>query len=103
MNSFLTVLLALGITAAAPPLARSNLERAISNYRALLLGQKQFVDLTPAERLDLIELDKWLRSAPAATSSETKEHCKARLASRSPSPLEEALLDLKCSQRPDGS
>jgi len=103
MNVFLTSVLALGIVAARPPLTGSEWQTAVRNYKALLAGQKQLFELSPVERQNVIELDKWLRSTPGIATSETKERCRERLASRSPSALEEALIDLKCSQRPSGS
>ena len=103
MKLVMTAALALNILAAGPPLVGSDLDRAVLNYRAILAGQRQLVDLTIPERTNVIKLDQWIRSQQALVSSETKEQCEARLSTQSPSSLEQALLDLKCSQRPSGS
>jgi hypothetical protein len=100
MKLLLVAALALNIASGAPPLRGTDLDRALRNYKAMLAGQKQLVDLPPRERRDVIELDRWLRSRDGIVPSETKEQCEERLASPSPSQLEEALLDLKCSGRP---
>lgn len=100
MSLLMTAALALDILSASPPLSGTDLDRALRNYRAILAGQTQLFNLTLRDRRDVIELDRWLRSQGRISPSETKEECKANLASESPSSLEEALLDLKCSQRP---
>jgi hypothetical protein len=98
--SVIAAALALNIVTGGTPLTGSELHRAIRNYKAILAGQKQLVDLPLPERRDVIELDQWVRSQRAIVPPETKAQCKARLGSESPSQLEDALLDLKCSQRP---
>jgi len=103
MKLLLTAALALNLVSVGPPFSGSELDRALRNYRALLAGQKQLTDFSLRDRRDVIELDQWLRSHEGIVPSETKEQCKERLASTSPSALEEALLDLKCSQRPSGN
>ncbi|HEY7006249.1 MAG TPA: hypothetical protein VH392_07155 [Sphingomicrobium sp.] len=85
---------------ASPSLDTMRLQRALANYRAMLAGQKQLGDLSGLDRLDLLELERWLGSPGGIVPSETKEQCKERLRSNAPTELEEALLDLKCSQRP---
>ena len=86
--------------AAAPAVGTSDLERALRNYRSMLAGQKQFWDLSAPERREVLELERWLGSHEGIAPSETKQQCEARLGSKSPTQLEGALLDLKCSQRP---
>jgi hypothetical protein len=101
MKLLMVTALALEILSAGPPLSSPELQLAIRNYRAILAGQKQLVDLPLGQRRDVIELDQWLRSQRhGIVPSETKAQCKARLGSPSPTALEDALLDLKCSQRP---
>jgi len=43
--------------------------------------------------------ERWYPT-PEIPLPETREECEERLGSQSPSHLEQALLDLKCSQRP---
>ena len=97
-----TAILAVILAASTPALAQSNVERALQNYRGMLAGKTQLYNLSPQERADVLELDRKLRSYQPIRKSETREQCKERLASASPTGLEEALLDLKCSQRPAG-
>jgi hypothetical protein len=102
MKLLMVAALALEILTAGPPLTGPELQLAIRNYKAVLAGQKQLVDLPLGQRRDVIELDRWLRSQrQGIVPSETKAQCKTRLGSLSPSALEDALLDLKCSQRPE--
>jgi len=86
--------------ASTPAFDPVRLQRALANYRAMLAGQKQLGDLNTPDRLDLLELERWLGSPGGIVPSETKQQCKERLGSKSPTQLEDALLDLKCSQRP---
>ena len=97
----ITIIAVQSLVATAEP-TRPRLDGALQNYRAMVAGQRQLRDLTPQERVDLLELDRWLHSHDAIRSSETEDECKARLSSKSPTALEGALLDLKCSQRPGG-
>lgn len=85
---------------AAPSVDTVRLQRAVANYRAMLAGQKQLSDLSSLDQLDLLELERWLGSPGGIVPSETKQQCKERLRPKAPTQLEEALLDLKCSQRP---
>ena len=100
MKLMIAAALAWSATAAGPPLSGVDAQIALRNYEALLAGQVQLGNLSPKQRLDVIELDRWLRSQDGPAGPETKQQCKERLASRTPTRLEEALLDLKCSQRP---
>ncbi len=77
--------------------------RAMRNYQDLLSGRRQLVDLSPAERQELIELDKWLRSTPAPKETES-ERCWRQELNRVESPptdLAARLIDLKCGKRPE--
>jgi hypothetical protein len=96
----LIAIAALAMFAAAPAPDTPQADRAVRNYETVLTGQKQLGDLTPPERLELIQLEEWIRLHDNVPPPETKEQCKDRLASDTPSHLEDALLDLKCSQRP---
>jgi hypothetical protein len=100
MKLLIAAALAWSATASTPTLRGVDVDTALRNYRALLAGQRQLADLPPKQRYDVIELDRWLRSQDGPSGPETKQQCKERLASRTPTRLEEALLDLKCSQRP---
>lgn len=95
----IAALLSLPVLMSAPAVAQADLGRTLYNYQQMLAGRKQLHDLSPAERAALLELDRWLRHEGIGPS-ETKEQCKERLRSGAPTKLEEALLDLKCSQRP---
>lgn len=99
MKLIIMAALALNI-AATPAVDPVRLQRALANYRAMLAGQKQLGDLSTPDRLDVLDLERWLRSPGGIVPSETKQQCKERLGSKSPTQLEEALLDLKCSQTP---
>ncbi len=100
MKLLIAVALAWSSAAGGPTLRGVDVDTALRNYEAVLAGQKQLTDLTPKQRFDVIELDRWLRSQQGMPGPETKQQCKERLASETPTPLGEALLDLKCSQRP---
>ena len=98
---YLAILLALAMQALiVPGLSGAAANRALANYRLMLAGQKQLSDFSGRERLELLELDRWLRSHEGIRQSETRQECMQRLASGKPTNLEAALLDLKCSQRP---
>jgi hypothetical protein len=101
MNSLMIAALSLSEAAAGPP-AGPTLERGLITYRSVAAGQTQLPDLTPQERLNLLELQRWLGARPGIEPSETKAQCMDRLSSQTPTRLELELLDLKCSQRPDG-
>jgi hypothetical protein len=100
MPLIITAALALSALSASPRLTGAGLDRAVHNYEAMLAGQRQLGDLTPQERLEVIELDRWLRAHDGKLPVETKQECEKRLGSATPTPLGDALLDLKCSQRP---
>lgn len=86
--------------AAGPALNGPQMDRALRNYEAMLAGTEQFAQLSAPERAEIIELDRWLHSPERAGRPDTRQQCKERLQSETPSRLEEALLNLKCSQRP---
>ena len=94
--------LAVLLTVSAPAFAQSNVERALQSYKGMLTCQTHLYDLSPQELAAVLELDRKLRFYEPIRKSETIGQCKERLASASPTGLEEALLDLKCSQRPAG-
>ena len=100
MKLIIMAALALTFFGTTPAFDPVRLQRALANYREMLAGQKQIGDLSTPDRLDLLELERWLGSANGIVPSETKQQCMERLGSKSPTQLEEALLDLKCSQRP---
>lgn len=91
----------LALVLCAPCWAQVDLDRAQTNYAGLLSGQKQPYQLTPIELEEVRLLNAKLRARPQM-ERDTKAKCTARnRESASPSLLEEAVLDLKCSQRPD--
>ena len=102
MISRIAVLLSLQVLMSSAATAQADLNRTLYNYQQMLAGQKQLHELSPAERAAILELDRWLRDHQGIGPSETKEECKDRLQSAAPTQLEQALLDLKCSQRPAG-
>lgn len=91
--------LALGLATAGSPLTGSVVAPPPSGATPVA-GQKAIRELTQQERLNLIALEQWLRAQEGLRTSETRQACIERLASSAPSKLEQALLDLKCSQRP---
>ena len=75
--------------------------RAEFNYRRLFSGEIQFAELSAQERLEIIELDRLLRSRAKDRENET-ERCWRRELDRngSPSLLALQLIELRCGQRP---
>ena len=102
MKSIVMMIFAVQALDASAAPTGPRLDGALQNYRAVVAGQRQLSDLTPRERADLMELDRWLHSRDAIRPSETEDQCTERLSSKSPTDLEGALVDLKCSQRPVG-
>lgn len=100
MNAVMVIGLGAQLLTAAPAPPRPATEPAISNYGLVLEGRRRLGELSLQERSELIELDRQLRSHQGAGASETRQECKDRLTSDTPSSLEGALVDLKCSQRP---
>jgi hypothetical protein len=85
----------------APAWAQFNYDRAQQNYADLLSGRKQPHDLSPRELHEVREFDVAVRAHPKQPP-DTKANCRERNAtSQPPTPLEDAVLDLKCSQRPE--
>jgi hypothetical protein len=99
MSAMLMIGVGLELLIATPRQPELAVEQAISNYGLVLAGKRQLGDLTQQERLELIQLDRQLRSHHEASPSETRQECKDRLTSDTPSSLEGALVGLKCSQR----
>ena len=101
MNAMIAAALVLDVLTGNPLLHGPGLDQALSDYRAVVSGGLQLSDLPSRRRKNVLELQRLLNSKNGLRASETQQECKERLASESPSRLEEALLDLKCSQRPD--
>ena len=99
MDAIMVIGLGMELLIATPAPPQPATERAISNYGLVLAGRRQLSELSLQERLELIELDRQLRAPQRALPSETRQECKDRLTSDTPSSLEGALVDLKCSQR----
>ena len=83
MKLIIMAALALNI-AATPTVDPVRLQRALPNYPAMLAGQKQLGDLSTPDRLDVLDLERWLRSPGGIVPSETKQQWKERLGSKSP-------------------
>lgn len=83
---------------AAAALPAGTIDRAERNWIAVFNGTRAFTDLSPVERQEVLLLDRARREA-RVTPPETRETCVAREQSTAPSRLEEAVVDLKCSQR----
>lgn len=93
-------MIALNLLAGAPVLSGTASEKAVTTYQSVVSGQRQLSDLTPEERLELLQLQQLLQRGKSVGAAETKQQCEDRLGSRSPTELGQALLSLKCSQRP---
>lgn len=95
------ILSAAALLMSAPAFAEFDYDRAQQNYMDLLSGKKQPHDLTPTELYDVRQFDAAVRAHPKPLP-DTKANCREHNAtSQPPSPLEDAVLDLKCSQRPE--
>ena len=103
MSLWTIAALAMHAVTASPVSTGSAGDQALSSSQALAAGQLQLGNLNQQERLDLLALDRWLRSQEGIRPSETRQKCIDRLISNTPTKLESALLDLKCSQRPEGN
>ena len=100
MNAMIAAALVLDVLTGNPFLRGPGLDQALSDYRAVVSGGLQLSDLPLRRRQNVLELERLLNSKNGIGASETQQECRERLASESPSALEEALLDLKGSQRP---
>jgi hypothetical protein len=98
MHLLKSALLGLALLA-VPVSAQVNVDRAIRNYRALQSGQIQLQDLTPLEREEVAEVDRLIRADARDRLSPAERCLRRNRTSERPSPLEQRLLDLKCSQR----
>jgi hypothetical protein len=79
-------------------IAQSQMDRARSNYQAVVQGQKQVADLTPQERAEVAEIDRIARATKVDRRS-SAERCRDEEWKRtggSPSELEQSVIDLKC-------
>ncbi|HWI88393.1 MAG TPA: hypothetical protein VNS11_04030 [Sphingomicrobium sp.] len=100
MNAMIAVALVTEVLTGNPLLRGPDVDRALSDYRAVVSGGLPLSDLPRRRRENVVELQRLLNNTRGVGVSETQQECRERLASKSPSQLEEALLDLKCSQRP---
>jgi hypothetical protein len=100
MNAIIAIVLAMDVLTGHPLLRGPDVGQALSDYRAVVVGGMPLSDLPRRRRENVIELESLLNSTTGMGPSETQHECRERLASESPSQLEEAILDLKCSQRP---
>jgi hypothetical protein len=96
----LAIALFMDVLTGNPLLRGPDVDQALSDYRAVVSGGMPLADLPRRRRENVIELERLLNSTTGIGPAETQQECRDRLASQSPSQLEEALLDLKCSQRP---
>lgn len=79
----------------APPVVTFDRARAIRNYEAIVRGTLRLHDLTPQEQAEVAEVDRLARAERGERPSAV-ERCRRDNESRQPSPLEQALTDLKC-------
>jgi hypothetical protein len=100
MNPFTFSALALGVVTTLPLQMTAPAQPPDTGWNGTA-GHTPFGNLTPQERRRLLELERWLRTQQGIQPSETKAQCLDRLSSPRPTRLELALLDLKCSQRPE--
>ena len=100
MNTMITIALVMDLLAGNRILRGPDVDQALSDYRAVVVGGLPLRELPRRRRENVVELERLLNSTSGIGPSETQQECRDRLASQSPSELEEALLDLKCSQRP---
>ena len=100
MNAMITIAVAMDLLTGHPLLRGPEVDQALSDYRAVGVGSMPLSDLPRRRRENVVELESLLNSTTGIGPSETQQECRERLASQSPSQLEEAILDLKCSQRP---
>ena len=101
MKGLTAAILPAALLMSAPAFAQFNYDRAQQNYMDLLSGKKQPHDLTPTELYEVRQFDAAVRANPRPLP-DTKANCRERNATaQPPSRLEEAVLDLKCSQRPE--
>lgn len=101
MKSVAAAVFAMGVLAGPPASAQLNYDRARHNYWQLMSGQKQLHDLSPVELEEVRRFDAEQRGEKL-NGLDTKTECRDRnKTSETPSTLEEAILGLKCSQRPE--
>ena len=94
-------ILSTALLISTPAAAHFDYNRAQQNYMDLLSGKKQPHDLTARELFEIRQFDAAVRTNPKPLP-DTRTNCRERNAtSQPPSPLEDAVLDLKCSQRPE--
>jgi hypothetical protein len=85
----------------APAWAQIDPDRARQNYLDLLSGRKQPHEMTPRELQQVRQYDATVRTAPKRPP-DNRARCREQNATSQPvTPLEDAVLDLKCSQRPE--
>lgn len=84
-----------------PPYTGFDLQRAQRNYVAIVEGSKRLGDLSPAEQIEVRQLDENLRDGEMRPKDTRAECIRKNATSDNPSPLERSVLDLKCSQRRD--
>ena len=87
----------IAVTIGTASYAQTNLSRAELNLRRLLTGERQFAQLSPAERNEVMELERILRLLPTETES-SPERCWRTQLEHNPSPSELALelMKLRC-------
>jgi hypothetical protein len=100
MNPLMLAALVLGLTASPAPQFTGPPTSPVTDRNGSA-WRTPFGNVTPEEQRRLLELERWLRTQRGIEPSETKAQCINRLSSARPTRLELALLDLKCSQRPE--
>ncbi|MBA2918660.1 hypothetical protein GON01_12205 [Sphingomonas sp. MAH-20] len=102
MKSLAAAALLAALLLPAPAAAQYDYDRALQNYRDLQAGRKQPQELTPLELEEIRRLDAAVRAGAdlgPIQLPDTEARCRERNATAHPTPLEEAVLSLKCSQR----
>lgn len=91
------VIAALVWTSAAIPHSRAE-----TNLELLLSGRKQFAQLNPTERDEVVEVIRRLRATPVTRETESLRCWRQELGRNSdPSELAARLIELRCGRRDD--
>src|SRR5690348_13542701 len=88
------------LASAATAWAQVDVPRAVRNYQAVMRGEIQLHQLSPAEQAEVREVDRRLKAERGEGPPETQaEKCRRQRAERAetpPSELERAITDLAC-------
>jgi hypothetical protein len=79
--------------------AQVDVPRAVRNYQAVVRGEIQLHDLSPAEQAEVREVDRRLKAEREGPPETQAEKCRRQRAERAETPsseLERAITDLAC-------